>query len=121
MSLLAKAMAHIEGFGANPLNRPTRNNNPGDLEYHGWEDKYGAVLETLPPGRIPRFAKFPTVEAGFAAMDALLLSHYGDKTVAQLVTAYAPPGENPTASYIAQVCKLASCTPDTLVKTLLGS
>src|SRR5208282_2459864 len=56
----AEAIAHMEGFYI-PGSRAQRNNNPGNLNLEPWmERKYGAVLETIPPGvnEAPRFARF---------------------------------------------------------------
>ena len=39
-----EAVARMEGFGP-PENRPTRNNNPGDIEFHpgGIAERHGAT------------------------------------------------------------------------------
>lgn len=119
-SLFILAIAHIEGFyavGAKP-NRPQRDNNPGDLNMADWLKKYGAQLETGTPH--PRFAHFPTADAGFSAMHDLLAgSHYANLTVEQAVNRYAPPVENSTINYVDYVCKYANCKPTDIVKDLL--
>lgn len=76
----------------------SRNNNPGNIEYGDLAKSFGAV------GTDGRFAVFPTVRAGFSAMNALLRSNkYGNLTVAQAITKWAPPSENDTAGYIAGI------------------
>lgn len=111
---LLEAMARMEGFGADPLNRPTRNNNPGDLEDGKFARAHGAI------GSDGRFAKFPTAEAGWAAMRALLLSAYQGMTVEQMLNHYAPPGENQTKAYLANVCGWSGCKPGDNVNAVLG-
>lgn len=118
---LQKAVADFEGFGANPLNRPTRNNNPGDIEYGPFARKHGATkIEDTPPHVAPRFAYFPTIELGFKALRELILIHYNGMTVKQFVNKYAPSNENDTNAYISYICRACACTPDTIVDTLVG-
>lgn len=117
---VCEAFAKVEGYGASPLNRPTRNNNPGDIEFGPFAQSHGAThIEAARPGGTARFAYFPTPDAGFAAMRALFLEHYKGLTVEQAITKYAPPIENPTAMYISEVCKLAECSPSDLIDDLL--
>lgn len=111
-----QAVAREEGFGV-PGARPTRNFNPGDLEYHDWMKPFGAVLET---GAHPRFAVFPDAEQGFAAMKHLFgFPLYKGKTVAQALNEWAPPVENQTNAYIANVCKWTGCKPTDIIDSLL--
>jgi hypothetical protein len=115
-----QAIARIEGFGASPLNRPTRNNNPGDIEWGPFARAYGADrIEVVPVGEIARFAHFPTVEMGWAALEALLRLHYGTLTVAQAIAKYAPPSENDTEAYIREVVKLTGISSNTIVSQVL--
>ena len=55
----ANAIAQQEGFG-NPGNRPTRNNNPGDLKYAGQSGATGKDSAG--------FAIFPDASTGFQAL-----------------------------------------------------
>jgi seryl-tRNA synthetase len=57
-----EAIAREEGFYAAGVNRPKRNNNPGDLEWHQWMTVYGSTQGD------PRYAIFPTPDMGFAAL-----------------------------------------------------
>lgn len=117
---ICEAFAKVEGFGASPLNRPTRNNNPGDLEYGPFAIAHGSTgIELAKPGMHPRFAVFPSAQVGFAAMRALFLTHYKGLTVEQAINKYAPPVENQTNVYISEVCKLAACNPSDIIDNLL--
>ncbi|MGH7955119.1 MAG: hypothetical protein ACREOZ_04080 [Gloeomargaritales cyanobacterium] len=110
MMTFLEAIAKEEGFGI-AGNRPTRNNNPGDLEYHPWMKVFGATVE--PRGR---FAVFPTVKDGFAALSRLLtFPLYRGKTVLETLNIYAPPVENQTNKYIANVCLWTGLTPHSIL------
>lgn len=116
---LKQAFARVEGWyiqGDAP-NRPQRNNNPGDIEYGHFAQSFGAVMETAIR---PRFAKFPTPEKGWAALDALLRGPlYWSLTIEAAVNRYAPPNENNTVNYVSAVCKWSGCTPDQLVSEVV--
>ena len=114
-----EAIAREEGFGV-AGSRPTRNNNPGDLEYHAWMEPFGGKLETPLPGKTARFACFPSANQGFAAMRHLFgFPLYKGKTVAEALNMWAPPVENATNSYIANVCAWTGLTPDTVIDGVL--
>ena len=66
-SQLAQAIAQGEGFGASPSNRPTRNNNPGDLTGTGYPGQTGVDAQG--------FAIFPTPAAGYSALQQYLSQH----------------------------------------------
>jgi hypothetical protein len=78
-----------------------RNNNPGNLEYRG---QTGAVRAGGSPFD-RRFASFRTPQEGLAAMARQLEldSGRGLNNLTSLLGSYAPPGENDTAAYIADV------------------
>jgi hypothetical protein len=103
----------MEGFGI-PHSRATRNNNPGNINFAPWTKDYGAVLETIPDGikEEPRFAAFPSVDQGWAALRYLLTSRYMGMTVAAAFNKYAPPVENNTNAYTAFVCKETGLAPE---------
>jgi hypothetical protein len=114
---LIEAIAREEGFYADgPVpNRPQRNFNPGDLEWHQWMTFYGSQ------GGDPRFAIFPTAEQGFAALRHLLrLSLYRGKTIAEFVPIFAPGGENDVAQYTRNLVAWTETTPDTVIDGILG-
>lgn len=94
------AIARMEGYFASPLSRAARNNNPGDIEWGPFARAHGADrVETLPPGSVPRFAHFPTPEAGCAALCNLLAIRYAGLTITAMMGHYAPPSENDTGKY----------------------
>ncbi len=81
------------------LPRGIRNNNPGNLNF---AHQPGAVLEPAGPGITPRFARFPTPEAGLDALrDQLCLFMNRDRlrTVNAIIAKWAPPNENDTSAY----------------------
>lgn len=89
--------------------RGVRNNNPGNLEYNpAWQG--------LKPTRTDdRFCEFVSMAFGFRAL-AVTLCTYQDKhgisTVRGAITRWAPPSENPTLGYIADVCSKAKVGAD---------
>lgn len=110
---LLEAIAREEGW-LNPLSRCRRNNNPGNLDYKNWEQKYGAVLETNVAS--PRFAKFPTAILGFTAMSHLLTEVYAGQTLRQMVHHWAPnTDDNDETQYCDNLCLWAGMTQDTVL------
>jgi hypothetical protein len=111
---LMEAIAHVEGFFI-PNSRAQRNNNPGNLNFAPWEAaKFGAVMETIPPGynEQPRFAAFPTPTAGWTAMQTLLTADYLSKTVQQALSIWAPStDDNNVPAYVTGVCAMCGCAP----------
>ncbi len=114
MLTFIQAIARDEGFDV-PGTRPYRNNNPGDIEYGRFARAHGSAgPEILPDGTQGRFATFPTPEIGWAALKALLQSTgYLGLTVAEALNRWAPPSENQTNSYIANVVRWTDLTPET--------
>ena len=109
---LIEAMAKQEGFGV-PGARPTKNNNPGDLQYGPFARTHGAI------GTDGRFAIFPDVATGYSAMSALLKLHYSGLTLQEALDKYAPPVENETNVYLQHVCAWAECQPTDKIEDLL--
>ena len=94
------------------LPRGIRNNNPGNLNF---AHQPGAVLEPAGPGITPRFARFPTPEAGLDALRDQLCRYIlrdGIDTVAGIISKWAPPTENNTAAYIRGVAHALGVEPD---------
>lgn len=81
-----------------------RNNNPGNLNYAG---QTGAT-------RAGRFAAFGSMAEGLAALDDQLhlYASRGNNTVRGIIGTYAPPGENDTGAYIADVAKKLGVSAD---------
>ncbi|ELS8133769.1 lytic transglycosylase domain-containing protein [Escherichia coli] len=78
------------------LSRGIRNNNPGNLNFAGQK---GATLESGPNAR---FASFPTMLEGIAALDrqVMLYLERGKNTIDQIIDIYAPSSDgNNTSSY----------------------
>lgn len=78
------------------LSRGIRNNNPGNLNFAGQK---GATLESGPNAR---FASFPTMLEGIAALDRqeMLYLKRGKNTIDQIIDIYAPSSDgNNTSSY----------------------
>lgn len=116
MMTFIQAIARQEGWGASPTNLPTRRNNPGDIEEGRFAQSHGA----LPPDG-NRFAAWPTAEAGFAAMRALLISAYLGLTVRQALCKWAPPVENNVSQYEANIVLWTGMQPtDVLTESNLG-
>lgn len=83
--------------------RGERNNNPGNIRPAGytWQGQSG-----IDSGSMGSYVIFSTPEYGIRAIAKDLLTKYarGLNTVRKIITAYAPPSENPTESYINSVC-----------------
>lgn len=110
---LLEAMAAMEGFNV-PGSRPNRNHNPGDIEAGRFASAHGAT------GTDGRFAIFPDAATGFAAMRSLLQAPgYAGKTVEAALNRWAPPVENQTSLYVADVCKWCGCKPTDIIDGLL--
>ncbi|ELC3905485.1 lytic transglycosylase domain-containing protein [Escherichia coli] len=78
------------------LSRGIRNNNPGNLNFAGQK---GATLESGPNAR---FASFPTMLEGIAALDrqVMLYLKRGKNTIDQIIDIYAPSSDgNNTSAY----------------------
>jgi hypothetical protein len=90
------------------LPRGLRNNNPGNLDFVG---QAGATKEAGPGGR---FAVFQTLDDGIRAL-ANQLQLYGKRgidTVRDIISKYAPKGENNTESYIQAIVKKLGVSAD---------
>lgn len=81
--------------------RAERNFNPGNLNYAG---QSGASLEA---GSNARFAKFNSEEEGIAALvrQLRLYQQRGIDTIGEIVKKYAPPSENDTQAYVANMAR----------------
>lgn len=112
---IEQAIARVEGFyvqGQVP-NRPQRNNNPGDIEFDSFSQKFGATHGD------PRFAVFPTIDQGFACLSALLrASSYIGLTLEACINRYAPPSENNTGMYVAAVCHWTGRQPTDVLSAI---
>jgi hypothetical protein len=109
---------------------PTRqrgyfNNNPGNLDRVLSDEPWqGEIRNPNDPRLSPfqkneiiygRFCVFDTAEHGLRALVKNLIAlrdRLGDHTANQFIGAWAPPGENNTAAYVARVCAVAEVGPD---------
>lgn len=121
---LLQAIAKREGYGQ-PGNRPTRNNNPGDLEFCKESEAFGADHGD------PTFAVFLNSQDGWTALrrwlsvpahfepveggGRKLVAGYMGATLAEAITRFAPPSNNNTAAYIADVCTWTGLEPETIL------
>ncbi len=83
------------------LPRGVRNCNPGNI-------RRSAVryLGEIVPSGDPEFRQFRSMAWGFRALFVLLKTYrrrYGLRSVAQIITRWAPPSENRTEAYIRRV------------------
>lgn len=80
-------------------NRNWRNNNPGNIEFGSFTQKFNALQGD------PRFAIFPTYDDGRAAKRELIFygKNYTNLSLSQAIARYAPPTENNTGNYVANV------------------
>lgn len=88
--------------------RGIRLNNPGNLR-HG-QKWAGLADEQLDPD----FCTFRSAEYGLRAMCRVLLTYNarGLDTVRKIVSTWAPPSENNTAAYVADVAQRCAVDPD---------
>ena len=97
------------GGASHALPRSLRNNNPGNIEYGTFARAHGAV------GTDGRFAIFPSMAAGRAAMDSLvrLKVAHGKSTLTSLISSWAPPSDhNNDAAYVASVSRATGIGPN---------
>lgn len=96
-------------FGQRSQPRGLRNNNPGNIE----SGKFAATVQGF-QGSDGRFAQYATPEQGIQAADKLLTTYAarGLNTVAGIVNRWAPPTENNTGAYVAQVAKELGVDPN---------
>lgn len=98
----------LGGASQNGASQPRglRNNNPLNLEATvNWDGMTGSD---------GRFAQFSDVNAGWAAADRNLqtyASKYGINTVAGIINRWAPPSENDSGAYAAQVARAVGVQP----------
>lgn len=99
---LTKAIAKFEGFDPNgkSTNIPTRNMNPGNLEYNSKFVKNGGYDAVA--GDPERYAKFPDYNTGLKALsDNICFKAKRGLTFIEMMIIYAPPPENDTEKYTA--------------------
>lgn len=110
---LAKSVQNEFDIMTTGATRGERNNNPGNIRpaSYTWQGQTG-----VDSGPMGSYIIFSTPEYGIRAIAKDLMTKYarGLDTVREIITAYAPPSENPTESYISSVCQslgILSTTP----------
>jgi len=90
--------------------KSTRYNNPYNVEYRPWQDKYGATL-----GDDGRFGQYPNPEAGVAAAVELIQKYAADgHSLSSAIEKFAPTWQNPnTPQRIVDTAKVLGVSPDT--------
>jgi hypothetical protein len=103
-----KLTATLPQFGDKKLPRGIRNNNPGNLRKTPtkWAGKVSNPLDTA-------FESFDTMANGVRAAlrNAYTQWNRGKDTISEFIAVWAPPSENDTAKYVAQVAKAAGISP----------
>lgn len=90
-----------------------RNNNPGCIRYSEQAVELGAT------GKANGFAVFPDEETGMRAIESLLKTEkYRDLTIGAAITRYAPPHENNTEGYIANLCRMTGLSNTLKIRDL---
>jgi hypothetical protein len=91
--------------------RGIRNNNPGNIDR-----RPGVNWQGMAPDQSadPRFIVFSAPEWGIRAIARVLRSYQqrGAVTIAQIISTWAPPGENDTTAYIASVSNEVGIPPN---------
>ena len=96
------------------LPRGYRNNNPLNIRINADNNWQGKVLANTDHV----FEQFTSMPYGYRAALKLIrnyITNYGCNTVAKIIDKWAPPTENNTEKYIADVCKLSGLQPDTII------
>lgn len=91
------------------LPRGIRNHNPGNIRRTGDQWQGMAPVQTD-----SAFVQFVSPEYGIRALARVLLnySNRGLRTVRQIIGTWAPPNENDTGAYVAQVARALGVGPD---------
>ena len=98
-----------------------RGNNPGNIR-PGNPTVDAMAVGTQNAGTNGKFLVFPDRATGDAAREHVLFSTYGNSTLSNAITAYAPPSDNNnTAAYIAALAEGAGVNPDTKMKDMTPS
>ncbi len=113
VELLACAIATQEGFFGASTNTPIVRKNPGDLRYEGQRGVVGHP-------NLGAIAEFETVGYGMTALfRQLWLQVASGQTVRQIIAQWAPPIENNTGLYLADVLIWTGLPADTPILDLL--
>ena len=100
-------------FNDMSLPRGYRNNNPLNIRKNVANAWKGKVV----PGTDPLFEQFITMAYGYRAALKLLRNYIGSghNTIRKIVGKWAPPSENNTSSYVANVASRTGIDADTVI------
>jgi hypothetical protein len=94
--------------------RDLRNNNPGNIERNA--TKWQGMADDQSSDK--RFVVFKSPQFGIRAMARILLTYeqrYGCDTIRKIISRWAPPSENNTAVYVAEVAAACGVKPDDVI------
>lgn len=97
------------------LTKGLRLNNPGNIERDG--DPWQGLAPDQPD---PRFCKFSTPEYGIRAICKIIRVYqkkYKARSIRDIINRWAPPTENPTDHYAANVSKWSGIPVDAVLDT----
>lgn len=100
-------------FNDTSLPRGYRNNNPLNIRKNAANAWKGKVV----PGTDPLFEQFITMAYGYRAALYLLRKYIGQghNTIRKIINKWAPPSENNTSSYVANVASRSGIGADTIL------
>jgi hypothetical protein len=87
-----------------------RNNNPGNIRRS--KEKWKGMAEEQTD---TAFVQFKSIEYGYRALFVIIRNYvtkHNCKTVRHIITRWAPPSENDTEAYIADVCSYTGMRSD---------
>lgn len=101
--------------------RGIRNNNPGNIDRQ--TPKRAGWMGAVPDRDLtdPRFEQFVAPEWGIRALARVLVTYqqrHNLRTVRQIIDRWAPPVENNTGAYVAQVAKALGVAPDAQINVM---
>lgn len=111
-----RGAAVLDDFVGNLVTaRGIRNNNPGNIDWiENPAKRWRGMVRKETADEGGRFAVFDTPANGVRAIaqELLLDERRGIKTVAGLISGWAPPGENNTPAYVAAVSRAVGVESD---------
>jgi len=130
IDLIVSAIARQEGFFDGSSTLPRLNNNPGDLRYAGQISSHcprcGASGGKVPPSclRFPTHvvANFESLASGVTALYRQVWLQVAEgQTLRQLIYQFAPPNENSSEQYLANVAEWTKLPTEVKILDLLPS
>jgi hypothetical protein len=117
---LAEAVARFEGYYRQG-SRAQRNNNPGNLRERPPGDRRGPKWPQYPKDA-GGYVIFPSAEVGWAELRKRIEASIGaGDSLESFLAVYAPPAENPTASYVRTVAGWLGLDPSRPLRDYLAA